>query len=98
CLRRACREEGNVVEVVLDVRLSLDEPEPQPFEHVEERGAVLAVDLDPLEAAERLPQVADTQRDVLESPSLPRPFLCEERQLAAARVCADERELVGALD
>ncbi len=87
-----------MVEVVLDVGLRLDEPEPKALLHVEICRAVLAVDRDPLEPPERLPQVVDPQRDVLESPLLPRPFLCEERQLAAARVRPDERELVGALD
>ena len=97
-LHRLGREEGDVVEVVLDVGLRLDEPEPKTFVHVEVRRAVVTVDLDPLEPAERLSQVVDPQRDVLESPLLPRPFLCKERELAAACVRADERELVGALD
>ena len=55
-LVRARGEERHVVEVVLDVGLRLDEPEPKALLHVEICRAVLAVDRDPLEPPERLPR------------------------------------------
>ena len=50
------------------------------------------------EVGERLLEVGDAQRDVLERAALAGPFLGEERQLAAARVGSDKGERVGAID
>ena len=87
-----------MVEVVVDVRLALDEPEPQAFGDVEVGATVLARDVNAFERAERLVQIRHTQRHVLERAPLPRSLLGEERQLPAPRIRADERELVGPLD
>ena len=46
----------------------------------------------------RLVEARDSQRDVLERAGLARPLGREQRQLPAARVRADERERVGAVD
>ena len=83
-------EERDVVEVVLDVRLPLDEPEPQAFGDVEVRAAVLAGHVNALERPERLLQSRHAERHVLQRAPLTRPLLAEERQLPAARICADE--------
>jgi hypothetical protein len=92
--------EGDVVEVVVDVRVRLDEPEPEPFGDVEVGLArPRLVELEPFgEPGERAAEVGDAQRDVLECPSFAHALRVEERQLAAARVRADERELVRPVD
>jgi hypothetical protein len=87
-----------MVEVVVNVGLRLDEPEPQALVHVEVRTAVLARDLDALEAAERRFQVVHAESDVLQRATLARPLRVEQRQLAAPGVGADQRELVRLLD
>jgi hypothetical protein len=94
----ARREEGHVVEVVLDVRLRLDEAEAKPLLNVEVHAAVLAIDVDAVEPAQRGLQVADPQRNVFQRPTLAWPFGVEQRQLAASSVGPDERELVRLLD
>ena len=92
------RKERDVIEVVVDVRVRLDEPEPQALVHVEEGAAVLARDVDALEAAERRLQVVHTERHVLQRTALAGGLGVEQRQLPATRVRADERELVRPLD
>ena len=97
-LLRRCGEERHVVEVVLDVGLTLDETEPQALGHVEVGAAVLAGHVEPVEQAERLLEVGDAKRDVLERAPLARALFGEERQLAPASVRPDQRELVRSLD
>ena len=98
CSGRA-REQRGVVEVVLDVGRRLDEAEPQLFVDVEVRLPLARLlDLDALEAAQRVVEARDPQRDVLERAALARPLRLEQRQLPAPRVGADEREAVRPLD
>ena len=75
-------------------------PRRSPSRDVEIGLAVARpLDLDVLaEVGERLLEVGDAQRHVLERATLAGPFLGEERQLAAARVGPDEGERVGAID
>ena len=98
--RRIAREQRDVVEVVVDVGSPLDEPKPQTLIDVE-IGLALARLLDRevlRQLGDRRPQVGHAKRDVLERPALSRPLSLEQRQLAAAGVRADERELVRSLD
>ena len=95
-LRRG-RPERDVVEVVLDLRRRLDEPEPEPFVHVEVDGAVAPLELDAVHLSEGPLEARDPQRDVLERAGLARPLGFEQGQLSAARVRSDERERVGAV-
>ena len=92
--------ERDVVEVVVEVGVGLDETERDAFAELEVRLA-LAPPLD-LEAVRQLGQrpleIVHPQRDVLERAALARAFGCEERQLPAPRVGADERERVGPVD
>ena len=74
----------DVVEVELGVRLRLDEDDLEPLAEVDDR----------LAAFER----RHAQPDPAERTPLARPLGVEERQLAPARVGAEEREPVGLLD
>ena len=87
-----------MVEVVLDLGLRLDEPEPQALVDVEVRSAVRPLDVDAVQSLQRRLEIVDAKRYVLQRTPLPGPFGLEEGQLAASRVRADKRELVGALD
>ena len=93
-----CREQRDVVEVVLDVGLAprrarAEGPRRRRSRRRRSRGRRRC-----RRAPERRLEVVDAQRDVLERAPLARPLRVEERQLAAPRVGADEREAVRALD
>src|SRR6185437_2756838 len=61
------RPQRDVVEVVLDLRRRLDEPEPQPFRDVcVDLTVAWPVQLGAVERAERRAEARDPQRDVLE--------------------------------
>ena len=97
---RVAREQGGMVEVVVDVGSRLDEPKLEALVEVE-IGLALARLLDRevlRQLRDRSPEVGHAERDVLEGPTFTRPLRLEKRQLAAAGVRADERELVGPLD
>jgi len=66
--------------------------------HVEEGAAVLARDVDALQATERSVQIVHTERHVLQRTALAGGLGVEQRQLPATRVRADQRELVRLLD
>src|SRR5581483_10016811 len=100
-LRRARREQGDVVEVVLDLGVRLDEAEAKAF------GADVEIRLSrtgPLDGGiawkgfECGIEARDPQGDVLQGPALARRVGREERQLAATRVRAHERELLRPVD
>src|SRR3954453_12932282 len=98
---RILREEGDVIEVVLNVGVCLDEPEPDAFAaDVEIRGAVAgALDWNFAgELVERRVETRDTERDVLQRTPVARPFGVEQRDLPATRIRAEQREPVGAVD
>ena len=88
-----------MVEVVVDLRRRLDEPQSQAFAHVEV-GLALArpLDLGAVEILERVVETRDSQRHVLERAGLTRPLCAEQRQLAAPRIRSDQRERVGSVD
>ena len=86
------REERDVVEVVLDLGRALDEGHPEPLADVED----LRRPGRKQRASGR--EVGDAQADVRERPGLARALGVEQRQLAAPRVGADEREALGPLD
>ena len=93
------REERDVVEVVVDSVSPSTSPSRSALVEVEVDAAVLARRRPVLgQLAERGREVVDPERDVPERAALARPLGVEERQLAAARVGADERERVRALD
>src|SRR6266849_2208407 len=99
-LLRVRGEERHVVEVVLDVGLRLDEPEAHAFAHVEVRlaGARTFELASGRQLRERLVERGDAECDVLQRAALAWPLRVEERELAAARIRADEREALRALD
>ena len=102
-LGRGCRVgrvERDMVEVELDLGRRLDQAQAEALGDVEVGLAVARpLDLDVLgEVGERVLDVGDAQRHVLERAALAGPFLGEERQLAAARVGSDQGERVGAID
>ena len=81
------RAERDVVEVVLDVGPRLDERHEDPFSDVEDVRRAVG------QRGARRGEVGDAQRDVLEHAPLARAFGVEERQLAAPRVAAEQREV-----
>ena len=89
-----------MVEVVVEIRLRLDEAERDALAELEVRLALApALDVEAVgQLGERPLEVSHPQRDVLERAALPRRLCSEERQLAAPRVGADEREGVRAVD
>ena len=89
-----------MVEVVIEVGLRLHETEGDALVQFEKRLALSPpLDLETVrQLGERLLEVAHPQGHVLERAAFPRSFRREERQLSAARVGADERERVGAVD
>src|SRR5215208_3726593 len=94
------REQRDVVEVVIHLRLALDEAQTEPFVQVEVRLAFpRTAQLDAvLQAGERSLEIRHAERNVLEVTSLARAFLREQGQLAATRVRADQREVVRSVD
>ena len=97
--RGSGRAERDVVEVVLDVGRRLDEPEPQPLADVEVGLAVARRSTSGRRRGRARPLEVDTRSaDVLERAAFARALGGEERQLAAPRVGADERERVRAVD
>src|SRR3954451_6432435 len=98
---RVLREERDVIEVVLDIGISLDEPQPDALSSdVEVRGAVAAT-LDrhlARQLVERRAETRDTERDVLQRTAFARPVGIAERDLSATRVRPEQREPVGAFD
>ena len=88
-----------MVEVVGDAVVHLDERDAQPAGGVEGDRAVAALDREVRrQRGDRLVEVEDSQADPLERAWLARAFRREERQLAAAGIGADERELVRSVD
>src|SRR5207302_8584375 len=77
------REERDVVEVVLAVGRSLDQPDAHVLAEIE---LVL------------LRQLGNAQRDVLEGSRLTRTFGAEQRQLPASSIGTDEREVLLPVD
>ena len=73
-----------MVEVVLGICRRLDQDQVDAFAELELRLSLW--------------KLRHAQGDVLERPGLTRPFGVEERELAAARVCADEGEVVLPVD
>ena len=77
-----------MVEVVLDLGLRLDEPQPQALVDVEVRSAVRPLDVDGVKSLQRCLEIVDAKRYVLQRTPLPRPLGLKERQLRrAARPC-----------
>ena len=89
-----------MIEVVVEVGLALDEAEHQPLGRGDQHDAVVAaLELELRgQLRERRLEVADAQDDGDERARLARAFGREQGQLEAARVGADEGELLGALD
>ena len=83
-LSRIRRDDRDVVEVELRIGVGLDQHDLEPLAEVDGRVA----------AVER----RHAQADPSERPALPRPVCVEERELAAARIGAEQREAVGLLD
>ena len=89
------REQGGVVEVVVNVGLPLDEPESKALGEVE-IGLALArlLDCEVLrQLRDRRAKVGYPEGDVLERAALTRPFGLEERQLSATSVRPDSVNL-----
>src|SRR5439155_11480550 len=86
------RNEGDVVEVVVDIGLPFDEPDVQPLAGVDLRPGAVG------ERSHRLLQVRDAQSDAAQCPRCSWPVGLEQRQLSAPRVAAHERETIGPLD
>src|SRR5207302_8020587 len=85
---RVTREERDVIQVVLDVGRRFDERDANPAAGVEDLGRAIRQ----LRAGRR--EDGYTQRNMPEGARLARPLCIEERQLPAARIRAQEREVV----
>jgi hypothetical protein len=91
----------DVVDVVVDLRLRCgDQPETQSLRALEEDDAVTrSLDLEPGRQRGRcLLEIGDAQHDAVKHAAVALAVGCEERELPAARVRSDEREVVRALD
>ena len=101
-LLRRRHPQHHVVDVVVRPvgAIGGDQPEPESF-RPRERSHAMAVALNVhvvRQPGERRVEVVHAKDDALERPGIARPLGGEERQLAAACVRSDERELVGAVD
>ena len=83
-LDRIRGHECNVVEVELRIGFGFDQHDLEALAQIDSRVATV--------------QRRDAQADPRERPALPRAFRIEERELAAARVGAEQGEAIGLLD
>ena len=89
-----------MIEVVLDVGDGLDDAETDSLGQIEIRLAVSRTfQLDALrELGQRRREVGDAEGDMTERSALTRPLGVEQRDLAAPRIRAEQREPLGLVD